>query len=69
VDRDLVDKDIGNLHRNNPFLKEKYRLTLWTNYFTHLTLLCGVIPIGATPHCVASMRAASHIHADVARST
>jgi hypothetical protein len=28
---------IGDFDKNNPFLKEKYRLTLWPNYFTRLT--------------------------------
>jgi hypothetical protein len=59
----------GDFDKNNLFVKEKHRLTLWPNYFTELTLLCGILAIGATPLCVAPMRTAPHIHADVARST
>jgi hypothetical protein len=47
----------GNLHKNNPFIKEKHRLTFRRNYFTHLTVLCDAPLIGATPHWVAPMRA------------
>jgi hypothetical protein len=52
----------GDLHKNNPKLKEKHRLTLRRNYFTDLTLLCGAPLTGATHAHVAPLALAPHTH-------
>jgi hypothetical protein len=44
---------IGDFDKNNLFLKEKHKMTLWPNHFTGLTLLCGALAIGVTLHYVA----------------
>jgi hypothetical protein len=48
----------GDLHKNDPKVKEKHRLTLRWNYFTNLTLLCGAPPTGATHAHVTPFRPA-----------
>jgi hypothetical protein len=38
----------GDFDKNNPCCEEKHELTLWPNYLTPLTLLCGALASGAT---------------------
>jgi hypothetical protein len=52
--------DGDDLHKNNPKVKAKHRLTLRRNYFTHLTLLCGAPLMGATHASAAPLRPAPH---------
>jgi hypothetical protein len=38
----------GDLHKNNPFMKEMHKITSQPNYFNSLTLLCGAYASGDT---------------------
>jgi hypothetical protein len=41
----------SDFDKNNLFVKEKHRMSLWPNYFTGLTFLSGALAIGATHSC------------------